>query len=204
MIPSTDEENKSYKEQKECRICNGGFCYDKNLKKDFKWYQKVRDHCHYTGKFKGAAHSICNLCYEVSKKLPILIHNRSTYDDHFIIKQLTEEFRVKFECLGENTEKKITFSAPIKKEIVNDNDEEDDDDSKEEEQENDCGSEEKEIVNIKQEEDNNSKKKKKTRTKYSLLIAIDLCQANYQILLITCQESLIKNPKNSAKEKNLG
>ena len=170
-------------------------------------YQKVRDHCHYTRRFRGAAHSICNLCYKVSKKFPILIHDRFTYDHHFKIKQLTEELKVKFECIGENTEKNITFSAPIKKEIVNDNDEEDDDDdSKEEEEVNDCDSEEKEIVNIKQEEDNNSKKKKrkKPRTKYSLLIAIDLCQANYQIFLITCQESLIKNPKNAVKEKKLG
>ena len=41
------------------------FCYDKNEKKKFKLYQKVRDNCHYTGKFRGAAHSICNLRYKV-------------------------------------------------------------------------------------------------------------------------------------------
>ena len=36
-------------------------CYDRNQKMKFKLYKKVRDHCHYTGKCSGAAHSICNL-----------------------------------------------------------------------------------------------------------------------------------------------
>ena len=44
-----------------------------------------------------------------------MIHNRSTYDDHFIIKQLAEEFEGQFECLGENKTKYITFSVPFKK-----------------------------------------------------------------------------------------
>ena len=47
-----------------------------------------------------------------------MLHNGSTYDYHFIIKELTEEFEEEFECLGENTEKYITFSVPIKKEIT--------------------------------------------------------------------------------------
>ena len=44
-------------------------------KKIFKLYQKVRDHCHYTGKFRGAAHSICNLNYKVPQEIPVKIHN---------------------------------------------------------------------------------------------------------------------------------
>ena len=44
-----------------------------------------------------------------------MFHNGSTYDYHFIIKQLAEDFKGQFECLGENTEKYITFSIPIKK-----------------------------------------------------------------------------------------
>ena len=44
-------------------------------------------------KFRGAAHSICNLIYKVPKKIPIVFHNGSTYDYHFIIKQLAEEFK---------------------------------------------------------------------------------------------------------------
>ena len=82
--------------------------------------QKVRDHCHYTGKYRGAAHSNCNLKYRTTKKIPVVFHNGSTCDYHFIIKQLAREFKGCFECLGENTEKFITFSVPIKEEHDND------------------------------------------------------------------------------------
>ena len=82
--------------------------------------QKVRDHCRYTGKYRGAAHSNCNLNYKITKKIPLVFHNGSTYGYHFIIKQLAREFKGYFECLGDNTEKYITFSVPIKKEHDND------------------------------------------------------------------------------------
>ena len=74
---------------------------------------------HYTGKYRGAAHSICNLRYKVPKEIPVVFHNGSKYDYHFIIKQLAKEFKGNFDCLGENTEKYITFSVPIKKELKN-------------------------------------------------------------------------------------
>ena len=80
-------------------------------------YYKVKDHCHYTGEYRGAAHDICNLKYKIPKEIPAVFHNGSTYDYHLIIKELAEEFEGEFECLGENTEKYITFSVPIKKEI---------------------------------------------------------------------------------------
>ena len=83
-----------------------------------KKYQKVRDHCHYTGEHRGAVHSICNLKYSVPKEIPIAFHNGSNYDCHFIIKELAEELREQFPCLGENTEKYITFSVPIEKEVT--------------------------------------------------------------------------------------
>ena len=53
------------------------------------------------------------------KEIPKVFHNGSTYDYHFIIKELAKEFDGNFECLGENTEKYITFSVPTKKEIRN-------------------------------------------------------------------------------------
>ena len=62
---------------------------------------------------------ICNLRYKVPKEIPIVFHNGSIYDYHFIIKELVEESEGNFECLGENTEKYITFSVPIKEKIEN-------------------------------------------------------------------------------------
>ena len=115
MISLTNKEIKSYEKQKVCRIYKEKFCDDKSKK-------KVRSHCHYTGKFRGAAHSVCNLRYKVPKEIEIVFHNGSTYDYYFIIKKLAEEFKGKFECLGENTEKYVTFSVPLKKEN-NNNDE---------------------------------------------------------------------------------
>ena len=109
-----ENEIKSYEKQKTCHICKEKFCYDKNKKSEYALYHRVRDDCHFTGKFRGVAHSICNLRYKVPKKIPIVFHNVSTYDYHFIIKQSAEDFKGQFECLGENTEKHITFSVPIK------------------------------------------------------------------------------------------
>ena len=114
MIPLTDEENELYEMQKVCYICKKIFSTDKNDKNVFKLYHKVRDHCHYTGKFRGAAHSICNLRYKTPKEISVVFHNGSTYDYHFIIKQLAKEFDGQIGCLGENAEKYLTFSVPIK------------------------------------------------------------------------------------------
>ena len=61
-----------------------------------------------------AAQSYCNLNYKVPKDIPIIIHNAS-YDTHFISSQLAEEFKGELNCIGENMEKYITFSVPIKK-----------------------------------------------------------------------------------------
>ena len=114
MIPLTKDEYESHYHQKACHICKRIFSADYNNKK----YRKVKDHCHYTGKYRGAAHDFSNLRYKIPKEIPLVFHNGSTYDYHFIIKELAEEFEGEFECLGENTEKYITFSVPNKKEIT--------------------------------------------------------------------------------------
>ena len=113
LMPLTTEEKIYHNKQKICYICKKEF--DISNKK----HHKVRDNCHYTGKYRGAAHNICNLRYKVPKEIPIVFHNGSTYDYHFIIKELVKEFEGNFDCLGENTEKYITFSVPIKKKIEN-------------------------------------------------------------------------------------
>ena len=53
---------------------------------------KVQDHCHYTGEYRGAAHSLCDLKYSIPKQITIIFHNESNYDYCFIIKELAEEF----------------------------------------------------------------------------------------------------------------
>ena len=80
--------------------------------------RRVRDHCNYTGEYRGAVHNTCNLKYSASKKIHIAFHNGSNYDYHFNIKELAEEFKEKFTCLGENTEKYITFTVSIEKEVT--------------------------------------------------------------------------------------
>ena len=89
---------------------------EKNLKtlaKD-KNYQEVRDDCHNTGKYNGAAHSICNLKSNVPNEIPVVFHNVSNYDYHLIIKELANRFERQSECLGESKEKYKKFLVPIK------------------------------------------------------------------------------------------
>ena len=102
---------------KRCYICKNEFSTNENDKNAFKLYHKFRGHCHYTGKFREAAHSICSLRYKTPKEIPVVFHNGSTYDYHFIINKLAKQFYGQLKCLGENTEKHITFSVPISKEL---------------------------------------------------------------------------------------
>ena len=101
---------------------NEKICYIYKEKFEYKWakgkkYRKVRDHCYYRGEYRGAADSICNLKFRVPKEIPIVFHNGSNYDYHFIIKELTEKFKGQFTCLGENTEKYIIFHFQYKKKL---------------------------------------------------------------------------------------
>ena len=115
IIPLTAEEKINYNDQEVFYICEKEF--DTINKKNYK----VRDHCHHTGKYRGAAHNVCNLRYKVPKEIPVVFHNGSTYDYHFITKELVKKFEGNFDCLGENTEKYITFSVALKKKIENKN-----------------------------------------------------------------------------------
>ena len=119
MIPLADEENKSYEKQKVCYIYKKEFNTDDNDydDDDNKKYHKVRDHFHYTGKFKGAAHNICNLRYKIPNEITVVFDNGSTYDYH-LIEELAKEIKGKLEYLGENTEKYVTFSVPIKQILI--------------------------------------------------------------------------------------
>ena len=113
MIQLNKEEKRFYKKEKLCHICQKEFCYDKN-DENCTNRKKVKDHCHYTRKFRGAAHSKCNLSYNVPKEIPVKIHNAS-YGTHFIINQLEEEFKGELDCIGENKEKYINFLHQLRK-----------------------------------------------------------------------------------------
>ena len=74
--------------------------------------------CHYIGEYRGDAYSIWNLKYSVAKEIPIVFHNESDYDYHFIIKWLVEEFEGQSTSLEGNTKKYVTFSVPVEKEVT--------------------------------------------------------------------------------------
>ena len=93
--------------------------WQKNFKKFSKSinYWKVRDHCHCTGKYRGVAHSICNLRFNMLYEIPVVFH--LTVQIRIIIIELANEFAGQFERLGENTKKYNTFSIPVEKEVIN-------------------------------------------------------------------------------------
>ena len=98
-----------------CYIC--GIRFLKNISTNIN-YQKVRDHCHYPGKYWGIVHSICHLKFNMSNEIPVVFHRSSNYDNHFTIKELANEFEGHFKCIEENKAKNKTFSISIKKEII--------------------------------------------------------------------------------------
>ena len=119
MLPLTDDEKVLHDSQKVCFLCEKEFCTDKTNKEEYKLRCKVRYHCHFTGKDRGTAHSICNMCYKVSKVIPVVFHNGSAYDNHFAIRQLAKDFKGYLNCIGQNTKKYISFSISIFKKSGN-------------------------------------------------------------------------------------
>ena len=91
------------KNSKYCHIYKTRFNYDKD-NENYESYRKVRDHDHYTGKYRGAAHSKCNLEYQIPIEIPVVFHNGSKYDYHFTINELTKDIDG-IKCLGEDTKK---------------------------------------------------------------------------------------------------
>ena len=102
IIPK-DKEREQYNEETRCWICKGEFDdNDKNKK-------KVQDHCHFTGRYRGAAHNLCNLNYRKPNFTPVVFHNLSGYDSHLFIKNLGFS-NGDIDCIPNNEEKYISFS----------------------------------------------------------------------------------------------
>lgn len=95
-----------------CYLCNGTF--NNNITttpkgKEKKEFVKVRDHCHLTGAYRGAAHSKCNLANRYPRFIPVVFHNSKNYDGHIILKNLMKEVK-NVSCIPNNEEKYISFS----------------------------------------------------------------------------------------------
>lgn len=113
LIPLTNEEEATHIKSNHSHICHRKSIEDE----DHQYYQKLRksiDRDHYTGKYRGAAHSICNLRYETQKDIPVVTHNGSNYDFHPLITELAKEFRSNMRCIPEDKQKCISISIPIK------------------------------------------------------------------------------------------
>ena len=107
MIFGPDELNQ-FNNATKCWICKGEFD-DTADEKGYKKNEKVKDHCHYTGRFRGAAHNSCNLKYKKPKFIPVVFHNLSGYDSHLFIKNLGYTDG-NIDCIPNNEEKYISFT----------------------------------------------------------------------------------------------
>ena len=76
--------------------------------------ERIHDHCHLTGKYRGAAHNACNLEYQISHTIPVVFHNLTGYDAHFIIENLAQDFEGKVDVLPLTKEKYISFTKTVK------------------------------------------------------------------------------------------
>ena len=94
------EENERIEESNVCRICNKLFDISDN---------EVRDHCHISGKYRGAAHWSCNVNFKINKKIRVIFHNLKGYDSHLIFKELSK-FNVKISVILNGLEKYMAFT----------------------------------------------------------------------------------------------
>ena len=95
----TEEEEDLFQKSNNCWICKKLIDNDED---------KVRDHCHVTGKFRGAAHRSYNLNFKLTKKVPVILHNLRGYDSHIIFNEL-DKFTVKIKVIPNGLEKCMGF-----------------------------------------------------------------------------------------------
>ena len=99
----TREDEKQFNTTSDCWICGEELGND-----------RVRDHCHYTGRYRGAAHNKCNLNYRKPESVPVFFHNLTGYDSHLFIKKLgSSNNKENIKCIPNNEEKYITFTKTI-------------------------------------------------------------------------------------------
>ena len=99
----------SEKEEEEIQLSNTSWISEKLIDNDD---EKVRDHCHMTGKFRGAAHWSCNINLQLTRNVPVIFHNLRCYESHLIFSELNK-FDVKIDIIP-NRLSKYTASFLIK------------------------------------------------------------------------------------------
>ena len=103
----TKAELNEWRQADVCHIC------EKAIGDDIK----VKDHCHLTGKYRGAAHQDCNLKYKEPSFIPVVFHNLSGYDAHLFVKELGVSSG-EINCIANTEEKYISFTKKILVETV--------------------------------------------------------------------------------------
>ena len=106
-IDMTDEDKEDFKHAKNCFICGDKFRMNYKNAKEAEKYRKVRDHCHFTGKYRGCAHNVCNLNFcNRYFKIPVFFQNRKNYDGHLIIQNADKlSNNSKIGVIAQNSEK---------------------------------------------------------------------------------------------------
>ena len=100
----TEEDKKQFNKASDCWICGEVLGND-----------RVRDHCHFTGRYRGPAHNSCNLKYRTPNSVSVFCHNLTGYDSHLFIKKLgSPDKKENIDCIPNNEEKYISFSKTIK------------------------------------------------------------------------------------------
>ena len=98
LIMSKKEEHL-FQQSNSCWICQKLIDNDK---------ERVRDHCHVTGKFRGAVHWSCTISFQLTKKVPVIFHNLGGYNSHLIFNELNK-FDVKISVIPNGSEKYMAF-----------------------------------------------------------------------------------------------
>ena len=99
----TEEDEKQFNKASDCWICG------EELEND-----RVRDHCHYTGRYRGAAHNSCNLKYRKPNNISVFFHNLAGYDSHLFFKKLgSANKKETIKCIPNNEENYISFTKTL-------------------------------------------------------------------------------------------
>ena len=94
----TLDDEKAFKEAKKCWLCLGELTTD-----------RVRDHDHFTGKYRGAADKSFNLKYAIAKSIPVIFHNLKNFDSHLISQAIDASSFIKVRIIQQSVEKFFFF-----------------------------------------------------------------------------------------------